>query len=384
MKRSNFSVADSLKDADFAAPYVERDRELKLVPFRPLDNIGPAGSINSSVNEMLEWIKVNLEQHDQELIKQSTLREMHTPQTIVGGYPVEPEAFLSTYGLGWMIQSYRGRYNVLHGGAIDGFSALVSLFPMDGLGIVVLANKSGAGINGLLVNHVVDHILGLETKPWLAEALVKRNKGLEAVEQAEKKREMTRVKGTSTSHPLSDYAGQYEHPGYGVAAVELLNGELIATYNQIVTALEHWHYDVFNGLESEDPVLENFKFEFRLNTRGEVDALVVALDPEVESIVFQRKPDARLFEPDFLSKLTGKFTLATGVITVELKGSTLFASVSGQPVFELVPRRGVEFDLKGVSGFSVRFVLDESERVTEIQLIQPNGVFVATPAEGPQ
>ncbi len=61
MRRSNFSVLDSQKDPDHALPYRENDQdELERIPFRQIDLIGPAGSINSSVNEMSRWLLFNL------------------------------------------------------------------------------------------------------------------------------------------------------------------------------------------------------------------------------------------------------------------------------------------------------------------------------------
>jgi CubicO group peptidase (beta-lactamase class C family) len=52
MKRTNFSVVDSQKDTDHALPYREHKDKIEKIPFRDITNIGPAGSINSSVNEM--------------------------------------------------------------------------------------------------------------------------------------------------------------------------------------------------------------------------------------------------------------------------------------------------------------------------------------------
>ena len=52
-----------------------------------------------------------------------------------------------------------------------GFSALVTLFPRDGVGIVALANKNGAALPSLATRHAADRILGLEYKDWSGEAL---------------------------------------------------------------------------------------------------------------------------------------------------------------------------------------------------------------------
>ncbi len=60
MARSNFSVVESQKDRDFALPYAERDGKLTKLPFRDITLVGPAGSINSSANEMARWVTVHV------------------------------------------------------------------------------------------------------------------------------------------------------------------------------------------------------------------------------------------------------------------------------------------------------------------------------------
>ncbi len=45
MKRSNFSVTDMQKDSDFAQPYGKKESKIEKLPFRPITNLAPAGSI---------------------------------------------------------------------------------------------------------------------------------------------------------------------------------------------------------------------------------------------------------------------------------------------------------------------------------------------------
>ncbi|MCU0626195.1 MAG: beta-lactamase family protein, partial [Gemmatimonadaceae bacterium] len=55
MTRTNFSVAESQRDADHSLPYRVKDDTVQRIPFRDISNVGPAGSINSSVEEMTKW-----------------------------------------------------------------------------------------------------------------------------------------------------------------------------------------------------------------------------------------------------------------------------------------------------------------------------------------
>jgi len=57
-----------------------------------------------------------------------------------------------------------------------------------------------------------------------------------------------------------------------------------------------------------------------------------------------------------------------------LQGNTFNLAVPGQPVYELVADRGDEFNLKGVSGFSIRSV-STSEGIVTAFFNQPKGVL---------
>ncbi|HEX2464559.1 MAG TPA: serine hydrolase domain-containing protein, partial [Thermoanaerobaculia bacterium] len=136
MKRSTFSVIDSQKDADFAQPYRERedDRKLERIPFRRIDLVGPAGAVNSSVNEMAKWLLFNLRHGkvgDEQLIQAATLEEIHTPQMPIPAKPDRPDMSAPSYAMGWVVESYRGHRRLQHGGGIDGFITSVMFFPDD-------------------------------------------------------------------------------------------------------------------------------------------------------------------------------------------------------------------------------------------------------------
>jgi len=380
MKRTNFSVADSQKDADFAFPYREKEGKLERIPFRSLTNMGPAGSINSSVNEMSRWVLVHLnggKLKDQQIINPQTLQDMHLAHMPTGETPEIPEVTPANYGMGWFVDSYRGHGRIHHGGNIDGFSAMVSMLPQERVGFVALANKNATGLPELLIRHATDLILGLETKDWVGEAAKSKVKGDEAAKEAEKKKAARRVPNTKPSHKLEDYAGEYFHPGYGDLKVAVENGQLAFTYNFITTPLEHWHYDTFNGLRAADPVFEDLKLNFITDANGHVARLEAPFEATLEPIVFEKKPDAKFSDPAYLQKFVGPYVLIEQVITISLKGNVLFASVPGSPEMELVPGLGDEFTLKQMKVVSLRFKTDAKGNVVAMELVQPGGIFEA-------
>jgi CubicO group peptidase (beta-lactamase class C family) len=381
MSASNFSVAESQRATDFSQPYEVRHDTIRQIPFRDISLVGPAGSINSSVDDMLRWVRMQLSDGTMDgrrIIQRATLDDMHTSHMAIRALPDQKEFGAQAYGMGWFLTSYRGHYRVEHGGNIDGFSALVTLYPQDGIGIVVLSNQNGSALPGLVAVHAADRIFGPPLRNWNAEALARRKAGEAQQREAEKKVESVRVTGTKHSHALADYAGEYVDPGYGTLTVSLDSGRLVTVFNSIRTTVEQWHYDVFNGLRNpQDATFEGMKYNFTANVRGDVDAVAAVFEPTEDAIVFRRQPDARLRDSTFLKRLEGRYALATDTIAVVRQGGILTLNVGRQPPYELVPYRRTEFDLKGLTGFSVVFTLDAGGAVTELQSRQPNGVFTA-------
>ncbi len=292
-----------------------------------------------------------------------------------GGVSTRPDITAPDYALGWMVDSYRGHRRVHHGGNIDGFSALVSFLPSDGLGFVVLTNRNGTGLPELLVRTAADRILGLEAVDWIGDAAKRQAAGEEIGKKAEEKKATRRRPGTAPAHKLEEYAGDYGHPGYGELTVTLAGGKLGFTYNDIATPLAHWHYETFNGGKADDPTFADMKLTFRTDVNGNVAGVAVPLEPTVDDIYFAKKPDARLSDPGYLRTLVGSYALPTQVVTVGLKGNVLTLSVPGQPVYDLVPEVGGEFSFKVVKAIRVRFLEDAKGQVTAVEIAQPSGVF---------
>ncbi|MEK7487351.1 MAG: serine hydrolase [Planctomycetota bacterium] len=382
MTNSNFSVEDSHKNADFALPYEDKKQQITRMEFRNISTVGPAGSINSNIDDMAHWMLLHLNEGkygNQQILKKTTLQEMHTPQMIIRDYPSDEKTFLSAYGLGWMMESYQGHYLVHHGGNIDGFSAQVSLLPLKQMGIVILTNQNGSGAPSLLTSEILDRLLNLESGKWLETAKKRRDQAQLLLEEGEKKKELLQKVGTKPAYRLEEYVGTYGHPGYGDITVAIQNEKLFLTYNQISIPLKHWHYEVFLGEKNaSDSTFEDLEVQFRGNLKGNVSEILLPFEPELSPIVFEKKADPRLLDPVYLTKFTGEYQLTTQLCQIELKGNVLVASLPGQPPYDLVPDQGTEFNLKALNGYSVYFVEDEKGEITELQFRQPNGVFPAT------
>lgn len=379
MTDSNFSVNDSQKALDFALPYLEKDDKIIKIPFRNIDTVGPAGSINSNVTDMANWVLLNLNKGkigDQQVVSESSLKEIHSPQMISSRSYRYDESFYSMYGMGWGITAYRGHLKLSHGGGIDGFTAQVVLLPKDNIGMVILTNRGGSVLPSIISNNVADRLLGLDQIDWNSRIRKQVEEGKKEAEKAKKEKDKDRKLNTKPSHPLEDYAGDYEHPGYGVISIVKKDDQMTAEYNSIPYTASHYHYDVFEL--NNEMMDESLKASFFTDLKGNIRSLSVQLEEAVEPIVFTKMPEKAMMEKSFLEKFTGEYMLGQVKMTVFLKGNkTLFIFVPGQPEYELVPYKGTAFNFKMLSGFSIEFIMDESGKVTEAKVAQPNGVFTA-------
>jgi len=361
MSHSDLSVTDNEKTDDHALPYELKKEVVTKVPFHSIDAIGPAGSINSSVDDMSHYLIFQLgdgKYDGKPIVAESDLREMHSPQTAI---PDPPPAFSMSglghfsYGLAWVVTAYRGH----------------------NLGVVVLTNLPHGQTPEVLAYNVYDRLLGLEPLPWFDRFKDLEAKGKKQEEEAKKNKPTDRKTGTPPSHSLADYAGEFENPGYGMVKVRLKGDALELSLNKLGPfPLEHYHYDIFQVPEDSDSVAAGEKFQFEMNKKGDIDTIAATLEPALgEDIVFTRAPEK--ISTDVLQKLAGDYLLADQTVTFAVTGGVLHLTVPGQPVYELIPGKELSFDVKGLPGFGVDFPMDASGKVSEAVFHQPNGVFHA-------
>jgi CubicO group peptidase (beta-lactamase class C family) len=391
MTHTNFAVSVSQKGRDFATPYTLKDKSAIDIPFRVIDTVGPAGSINSSVNDMAKWLQLNLGGGaiaGKRIVAARQVQDMHRPQMVIQTFPglfEDPEIQQPTYGLGWFVESYRGRKRVHHGGAIDGFMAQVSFLPAERIGVVVLTNLGGTMLPDIVARHASDRLMGLEPIDWNGRALKRREVAEKASTAAKQAAGEERKSGTKPAHALEEYAGEYVHPAYGSVIVTASGESLSARFHDLPMRLNHWHFETFRA-DVEEKSLAELKlfFQFFTGAQGEVERLTVPFEPSVEPIAFKKLPPARLTDAGFLKQLAGDYAMADNPafkMAVTLNGSTLSLALPGQPPMELEPAHGTTFTLKGLSGFSARFELAPG-KPTQLKVIQPNGVFTLRKVSG--
>ncbi|HSF45144.1 MAG TPA: serine hydrolase [Chitinophagaceae bacterium] len=390
MNNSSPYISVMEKGTNAAVGYeVKKDSLITRMNYLNIDAVGPAGSINSSPKEMAKWVITWInggKYNGKEILPSSYVNQAISSQMVINAGLPSPEnqdVHFANYGLAWSLASYRGHFRVEHGGNIDGFSANTSFYPSDSIGIVVLVNQNGSPLPTIIRNTISDKMLGLSSRNWnqFSKNTVAKNK--EAAKLKKSADSADRKIGTKPSHAMTDYAGVYKNPGYGNIVVTRTGDSLAMRYNRLSARLRHYHYDIFNVIPLDDITGEPEndgaqKMTFGMNVKGDIENLSIQFEAAVKPIVFTKEIEALNLKKADLEKYTGEYNLPGAAIKVYVKGeNTLMMLVPGQPDYELVPVKTHEFNIKSLSGYSVKFDVDEKNIVTAANLVQPNGIFKA-------
>lgn len=300
MRSTNFSDAESQRSDDYALPYDEAEGKVQRIPFASAEGVAPAGAVHSTLNEMLRYAAMLLaggKYNGKQIVSEAGLKTIRSPQILMGTPSPFPELSAPAYGMGWVIQTYRGHPYVWHNGGIDGFYTLLATFPDDHFAVVVFTNRLDRAAAEVLARNVFDRMLSLPSVDWDQRYREAAAQGKAAEAEERKKIAAERKPGTQPSHPLADYAGDYVHPAYGKVTITAEGGHLTFRLNRLSAPLEHYHYDVFIVPHSER-TLGDLRMRFESGMAGAVEKLAVPLEDGIPEIVFERaRPEGKAGEP---------------------------------------------------------------------------------------
>jgi CubicO group peptidase (beta-lactamase class C family) len=296
---AGFSAVESFSTGDAAKPYLFQDGAYEERRPHAEDAVGPSGSICAHVVDTAKWLELHLgngEFHGRRVISEATLRRLHSPQMVIEEDPGDPiseemrqyhELGDTAYALGWTTGAYRGRRMVEHGGNTDGATTAAKMLIDAGIGVVVLTNADHTDAADVISYNVFDRMLGLDQVDWSGRLLKLWQKILDMVAGMKDKAAAGRKGGTQPSHPLADYAGEYEHPGYGTFKIKAEGDHLKGYYNGHEWPVKHLHYDIF----AFEFWMLGFEFlgTFLGDHGGTIDRLSLPLESTVKEIVFTKK-----------------------------------------------------------------------------------------------
>lgn len=291
MKSTVLSYPEYFKSPDYATSYdFKKEQNVEVGFGSNVDAIAPAGSLKTNMIDMTNWLLMQLQNgkfNGKQIVSEKNLRENHTPiQIVLPATAKYTELGFSSYGMGWVMNSYRGQQRRQHSGSIDGFRSLMTVFPNNNLGIFVTTNTDAAqryAVN-IITNYVADNLLNMNVIDWNERYKKERNDAQFEEKEAKKEHNSTRKIGAMMSHGIDYYTGVYEHPAYGTLQIFKTDHGLRGVFHNRQFDMNHFHYDYFEGSE----ILEGVIFNFPTNQKGDID-LIVANFPESGEVEFKRK-----------------------------------------------------------------------------------------------
>lgn len=156
---------------NWARPHVRsRNGWLALFPKPTYYQVAPAAGVNASASDMAQWLLAQTG-HRPDVLSAPLLATLHqplvtTPTELRGSAWRRERLHSAGYALGWRVYDYGGRRLVFHGGAVQGYRAVIALLPERDLGIAILWNSSSSLPSGLLPT-MLDRAIGLDERAWL-------------------------------------------------------------------------------------------------------------------------------------------------------------------------------------------------------------------------
>ena len=308
MVRSVTSVKPLKLMENVAQPHIKVDGKTIKVPYRDIDNVGPAGSVNSSVTDMIEWMKLHLNSGNvdgNQIVDSVVVDMIHTPHNpfFVSRESMEifPSTHFRAYGLGVGLSDYHGRKLLLHTGGIDGMLSLVGMVPNEKLGIVILTNYSPNNFRPALFYHIIDEFFNVESRGWNQFFLEETRKVDEHFTNYERIVNENRKRGRSPDFDVDNILGSYTNDAYGTIEVSRERRELLFKHwgSSLLGDLEHWNNNTYR-LTWRDPALsdatDKLFINFYIDSQSRIKSLRVELiqdidiekGPVFQEVVFKR------------------------------------------------------------------------------------------------
>lgn len=287
MKNSLTLSKDFPNASNKCSPYTMQEGKIVKIPYCFIDNLAPAGSIASSVNDMSHWVMMLLDNgkyNGKQVVPPSAIAQTRIPHSIIGnGGALFNEGHFALYGLGWELQEYCGKEIVSHTGGVNGFVTSVTLIPEEKLGIIIFTNTDQNAFYEALKWEIMDSYLGKKYRNYSNFYLGYYKRNFNEDQKKDKMLKDSVAMNLKTELSLKDYTGDYFNDVYGNMKVVFENGELKMKFSH--------HPDMYAKLESlggdrfyatfTDPEFSKAIFPFHLEN-GKVKSVTVKVADFVE------------------------------------------------------------------------------------------------------
>lgn len=239
LKPLNMSSTSALSNGiqnragNIATPYTTSfTNQLTEVPYDTWDNLGPAASIVSNVNDLAHWLQFQLDSgryNGRRIMPFAALqktRDIVTPTSSrkSGLYPMH----IRGYGLGVFNADYNGRQIYWHTGGAAGMVSNVCFVPEERLGIAILTNNDNQNFFECLRYQILDAYLGV---PYVNRSRQQLNGFNEDMQKQLAEVAAWEQRALPNAGSLAMHAGTYTHPLYGSLTITARQNQLTVKFN---------------------------------------------------------------------------------------------------------------------------------------------------------
>ena len=199
---------------------------------------GPAGGINSNINDMVKWLRLQVNDGalgGKQLISKKNMEFLQTPKTIIDG---NGNGHMIYYCQGWIYMEHEPYPVIWHNGGTSGCKTMVAFVPQSKTGIVILSNLITSFPEDLAFRFFDDYY-GAAPKDNIAK--IKENEK-KAMDEALAKMPKA-PKQPCPALPLDKYAGEYQNDVYGKIDVAVKGKDLSILIGPVKTELKLAHWD---------------------------------------------------------------------------------------------------------------------------------------------
>lgn len=273
--------SDFVKRTNRAALHVKVDGAWAARIERDPDAQAPAGGVSSTARDLSQWVRLILHNGvyaGKTLIAADALSQTHVPLISRGNNPVSGGA--SFYGLGWNVEFGRHGLSWGHAGAFSvGARTLVTVFPKEKLGIVIVANAFPTGLPEGLSDSFADLVFdGKVEKDWV-KAWNDIYAGLFGpVVAAAKAAYAAPPSPSRRAGPGSVYAGRYANDFIGDAIVSKAGDDLVLKVGPAAGrsySLRHFDGDLFLTFPDAETPDSPSGVSFVVGADGKASAMTV-------------------------------------------------------------------------------------------------------------
>lgn len=247
----------------------------------------PAGGINTSINEMCNWLIFNLNKgkfNGVQVVPENFVLTAHSVQQESGKIDYSNKTFQYGHGLGWYIENFHGRDLITFSGMTAGFNSRVMLFPKESLGIVLFIG------NGISPSYIISQALA--EKLILGEHFDWNTFGLNNPRWASTLKEEPEPSIIEINHIpqhlLNNYTGNYLNQAYGNIEVYLNENRLRMKRGTVDFELISMDNNNFKILAPYTMYM-NREVTFRLNDSNKIIGLSVNFERQLEPILFTKQ-----------------------------------------------------------------------------------------------